>query len=199
MSELPLLLDQAAHKYSVGGISKPSVTELIKDLYSYENVPDIFMERARERGSMAHLACEYHDLNQLDLDSVDEVVMPYLQAYIKFLDETGFEPVGIERPYLHPILGVAGTPDRWGIFRKLKGKPLAVLELKTTAQIYKATGVQLSGYREILRANGIEATLRYAVQLKGDGTYKLQNFTDPLDDAMFHAMLTSHLWRKKHG
>jgi len=197
MSEL--ILDQATHKYSVDGISKPSVTELIESLYSYENVPNIHLEFAKNRGSAAHLACEYHDLNQLDLESVDDVVMPYLNAWQKFLADTGFEPTLIEQSFVHPVLGFAGTPDRVGSFRKLKNKPIAVLEIKTTAQIYKATGVQLSGYRELLRANYIEATLRYAVQLKGDGLYNLKQFTDPLDDQQFIGKLTDYFWKKRNG
>lgn len=196
---LPIVkLNEASHVYTVGDRRVPGVTELLSSLYDWSGIPNAVLEFARERGSAIHKACELHDLGTLDEDSVDDVVAPYLKAWIKFVDETGFEASVIETSLYHTI-GYAGTPDRGGVFNRFAGRPRAVVDIKGVSKISPVTGVQLAAYKRLLTANGFEPEQRYAVQLLPNGNYRLHHFTAPEDDACFMAQLATYNWKDKHG
>lgn len=189
--------DEANHLYFVNGKPMPSVSSILAPLVDFSRVPPETLEYARQRGTAVHRATELHDLGTLDEESVDEAVRPYLEAWKRFRKETGFVPKLIEHRVYSEYYGYCGTIDRQGYMTELKGSPLAVIDIKTPVQLGQVVGVQLAAYQEALRSEGIQADLRFAVQLRSDGNYRLTPYVDKSDFSVFVALLTIKNWREK--
>jgi hypothetical protein len=98
----------------VDGVGRlyPSVTTILKA----EGFIDtrFYDDWSRDRGSMIHLATAYDDAGELDEESLDPVILPYLVAWRKFRKESGFGLGLIEPPMMSTAYKYAGTPDRIG-------------------------------------------------------------------------------------
>lgn len=207
--------DEATHTYYYDGFEVPSVTQIMKNAGIIDD--RFYNEEARIRGSAVHLATQYLDEGDLDWDSLDDLIVPYVKAYQKFKLDSGFVPEFIEKRIYHkakPGMAVcidyAGTLDRAGIFADflpqkrcdLIRDKYAVIDLKT-GSIPEWAGIQLAAY-----ALGLLPKMprRFALLLKKDGKYKLQEFKKSSDYGAFygacHMMVGSKLikgWRDKHG
>lgn len=161
-------------------------------------VSDEDMEAACYRGTAVHLACELYDLGTLDESTLDPAWRPYLDAWVKFKAERGFEVQLTEQKVFHPLLKYAGKLDRYGL---LAVKP-TLLDIKTSAALSPVIGMQLSAYQEALVAGpdwtGPRKMGRIAVQLKPDGTYRVQEYKDSTDWSAFIGLLNLNNWRTKH-
>lgn len=186
--------DAATHTYSVDGKRVPSVTQIVAPLYDFSMVADELMRLAQERGSAVHLATELHDCDDLDEESLDPQLIPYLNAYKRFRAETGFVPELIEHQIHDSISSYAGTIDRFGTLNKTS----VLIDIKACSSLHKAVGVQLAAYQSGLAKDGIKALARYALQLRKDGTYRLQRYADPNDLPTFHALLTVQRFKEKN-
>jgi hypothetical protein len=193
-------LDEATHTYTVDGVEVPGVTRILDEvLQEYRGVDPDVLRRAQERGTAAHKAAELYDLGTLDFTSLHPEVEPRLEAYIKFLADTGFEPDTIEKPVYSARYGYCGTPDRTG---KAKGhKRRWLIDLKTPAVLQRSVGPQTAAYECAARESGVigakEVIERYALQLRDDGTYKLIALRDPGDMNVFLAALTIYRFKNR--
>lgn len=97
------------HKYGNG---LESVTTILK-AEGFINTA-FYDDWSRDRGSMIHLATAYDDAGELDEESLDPVILPYLVAWRKFRKESGFGLGLIEPPMMSTAYRYAGTPDRIG-------------------------------------------------------------------------------------
>ena len=97
-----------------------------------------FTEFGRDRGSAVHLATRYYDEGDLDIDSIDPAVRPYLDAYRAYREETGWIWSAIEEPMAGA--GFAGTPDRIA-----KAPTKAIIDIKTGA-FQPWHSIQLAAY-----------------------------------------------------
>lgn len=202
-----LVFDPVEHRYFLDGRELPGITRVLRDVgigplpQSEIRVADSFAYAA-ERGKAVHEATALDDRGELDEESVDPVVRPYLDAWRRFREESGFrpEPTLIEVPLARSDLGFAGTPDRAGIL----GEDRIVLEIKVTAEMPSWVGLQLAGQRMLAwttREFGAvvpNAVRRFAVQLRPDGTYRLWEFRDPEDGRVFLACLSIYQWKAKN-
>jgi len=137
------------------------------------------LEEASLRGTAVHMACEIWDKHKffgeppLDMNTVDPVVLPYLEGWWKFIDETGFVPTHIEHEVTSERYGYIGHPDRFGIF---PDKRLSQIEIKTGVQVKPDTwGVQTSAYdNAFCEMEGLKVSPyeRRVIQLTKEGTYK---------------------------
>lgn len=155
------------HVYTLDGIEIPSVSHLTRFLARevYGDCDPIILERAADKGTRVHKACE-----MLDKEGVVECyedIAGYIKAYADFRSTYNEPFLKIEEPfYKETEYGTyAGTIDRaWSN---------SIIDIKTTKSISKLHKIiytaQLSLY-----ANGVnpEANL-YILQLKEDGTYKI--------------------------
>ena len=126
------------------------------------------------------------------------MVHPYLVAWIRFIDDTGFRVEMNEQFVFHDRYFYAGTLDRVGLLNGVR----SVIDIKTVAVLGPHTGVQLAAYQEALNSNLKKAdhiNKRFAVQLKPDSTYRLQPYTDKSDFSVFTSLLNIHNWRQKHA
>lgn len=189
-----LTFDATAHRYYWHGQPVPGVTTILAPLTDLSRVSESVLRAASEFGTAVHLACELDDKGTLDEAALDPHLQPYLDAWRRFCREWEVEWSGIEQRVFHPKLRYAGTLDRKGIARGRR----SIVDIKSSTQLYASVGPQLAAYAraddEVLGAQA----QRVAVQLKGDGTYHAQIYTDPSDWPVFCSLLTLRTWCARH-
>jgi len=177
--------DPVQHSYAIGGKSSVGVTTVIN---SAVGVNPFWTVEGREAGKATHAAIQYYDEN--DLGFLAEETKPRLDAYIKFCNETQFKPDLIEQPLYHPTFLYCGIPDMVQIGR-------CVVDFKNGPHLPQHS-LQTAAY-----ANMLPNPLRYerwTVQLRVDGTYKLEPYLKQEltnDFNVFLSMLNSYNWRKR--
>jgi hypothetical protein len=195
-----LIFDEASHTYWLDGVAVPSVTTIIRPLApDFSVIPPDVLEAKRLLGTSVHTACELDDLGELDDESTDPRVMGYVGAWRAFRRDRGVTIVANECRLAHAGLRFAGTLDR--VVAEPSGE-FWLLDLKTSADPVPSYGVQLAGYALLLEVADFavpRSMKRATVHLRGDGTYKLQAFNDPNDDAAFRACLALYQWKEQHA
>lgn len=207
------LICDSSHRYFKDGKEIPGCTRVLdmSGIADYGMVRADVLERKSEIGRLTHTACHYFDEGNLDWSSVPESVKPKVDAWAKFSQSEAFKPFPdrIEYQTAAEVNGMAYgcRIDRAGLMR---GRP-AILELKTTAQIMPAHGIQLAGYGLAIAhtSETPEAPLshlarflrweRYAVQLKEDGSFRLVAFTEKNDASVFLWALGIAWWKMSKG
>ncbi len=168
----------------------PHVTEILKaaGLVSTDFIP----EQARDLGSAVHLATQYLDEGDLDVDSLDPRVALRVASYQKFLDEVKPEILGIEMSIVNSIYHYCGTLDR---VIKLQDGRVGILDIKGVCAS-DWHGLQLSAYQcaspPMILVDGL--AYRWNLYLRDDG-YKLVERTRRDDWPAFVAALTLFNWR----
>lgn len=115
------------HIYNHKGRVLPSITQILKDEGFIDT--SFYDEWSRDKGSMIHLACHYEVTGELDEETLDDEIRPYLSAFRKFMKETGFQVERSEVPGVNTTYLYAGTPDLIGTFPKPMTTRRFVLEL----------------------------------------------------------------------
>ncbi len=191
---MSLIFKEEGHRYYWNDIEIPSVTTIIESLTDFFVIPAHVLKAAAERGTAVHLATELYDLDDLDEKTLDPILIPYLEAWKKFLADTGFVSEHIELRVYHDKYRYAGTLDRAG----LMGKKKVLLDIKSGTVTGPQFDVQTSAYYEATKAMGIgDYKYRYDVQLKPDGTYRLHPHTDRMSFSVFLSCLQIYNWRMK--
>jgi hypothetical protein len=182
-----LVLREEDHTYWIDQRRIIGVTEALSFLDKRWKVDPFYLERGR----LVHLATEYHDRDELDESTVDERIRPYLDAYKKFRQDTGFDPAIIEQKFLHGSYWYAGKVDRIGM---LNGSG-ALLDLKSGAPD-PVDRLQVVAYWELCQANELKNIQKiFCLYLKDNGTYKLRPVEKPkLLLPVFLACLTVARW-----
>lgn len=185
-----------SHTYYIGEERLPSVTQVMKPLESYYRASDKTLERAAARGTLVHEWTERWDReDDLDPEDFPEEIRGYIVAWLHFRADFGFAPTHIEHRLYHPRLMYAGTIDRVGLIRD----QVSILDIKTSAKLGPAVGVQLAAYQRAYEATtNEEVPGRFAVQLADDGTYRVVEYTNPLDWEAFRGCLALHKWVETH-
>lgn len=131
----PVEFTADGHIYTLNGLRLPSVTGILKD----EGFIDdrFFDDYSRDRGTFVHLATHLDDTGDLDEDTIDPVIMPYLEAWRRFKEESGFIVEQSEISLANTTYNYAGTIDRIGHFPS-GSIPRAAVELHNdgTYKIY---------------------------------------------------------------
>lgn len=204
-----LSFDPGSHTYAFCGHVIPGVTRVLDQLGTYAGIPEHVLRAKADLGDAVHYATELHDRKALDVESLPPLVVPYHQAYMRFLDETGFCPFAIEPQLYSHRWKYAGTPDRVGRFTKLRGiwkNQGCLVDLKTTWRVMAAVGPQTAAYTlawneqpSAVLAGRPKVSHRFALMLRPDGTYSLEACRDPSDLAVFLAALTLYNWKAQKG
>lgn len=195
-----LHFDAVDHRYTVGGVTLPHITGVLQaeGFVDFSSVNAAVLERARARGTAAHLACALYDQGRLDWRSIaGSVVENYVLAWEAFLESVPFcaNPDFIERPLFHPAFRFAGTPDVGGWWDDVP----TVVERKCTFEVAPATQIQTAAQALLLDAAGFKVQRRFAVQLKPDGTFTVPvEHRDPSDARVFLGALAAHVWKRRH-
>lgn len=192
-----LTRNEEEHVYRFKGNVVPGITRLMEPIHSYDGVPEWILERKAALGSDVHYATELYDLGTLDEGSLAPVYVPYVEAWKKFRREHCGRIHAIEPKLYHAGHGYAGQPDRCMQI----DTDYDVLEIKTTAHLFNAVGVQLMAQRHLLAQSlpAVTTGKRIAIQLKADGTYRLREYKDPHDWPTFIALLSIANWQLRYG
>lgn len=184
-----LQFEASTHTYTLAGRRLPSVSEIIRPLQDFSNVPADVLAAACEFGTNVHAACDLYNRDQLDWSSLDAPLVPYVKAWAQFLEDSGAVVIASECRVYHDQLGYAGTADvvlAWG-------KRTAVPDLKATAVVPRTVGVQTAAYaKAYARKHGVAEPERYCIHLM-DGRYSSHKRTDPSDWSMFLSCL--NVWK----
>ncbi len=200
-----LTFDPATHSFTLDGLPIPNVSRILAPLSDSTASYHMYMESARRRGVAVHEATERYDRMRGMLrsawkpedDPMATTVAPYLAAWQKFRDDTGFEVHAIEEQVVSRRHRYAGILDRLGV---LNGRR-AVIDIKTTAAIKPVMGIQLAAYQAAYNEGLTKAAQypqRFVCQLRKDGSYRLEEFRDRADMTVFLALLTIHNWKELH-
>lgn len=202
LSAAELAFDPVPHRYALDGRPIPSVTSVIDFLNGYMGVPEHILAPARERGQVVHEVTALYDRDDLVMDSVDPIVQPYLDAWIRFRKDTGFTPELVEQKVYSRSYWYAGTLDRTGNLHCI-GQCI-LLDLKATEYSVVTVGPQTYAYKNALIEMGhpsAAAMARYALYLCPDKNppYRLEACHDSNDLHTFVSALNLHNWKKQYG
>ena len=194
--------DPEKHLYTYAGVVEPSVTQLEQQfgLIDFSGVPKSRLEYKRVLGVAVHRACHLVDDCNLDEEKLSKPLVPYVEAYKKFCEITGFEARSeiTEVALRSKKYRFCGSPDRQGLFVTKFGDEESLIDLKCTWKLYNAVGPQLQGYKILVEENyGIKIKKVYGLQLKGTGHYELKCFNDPSDKQDFLACVYLH-WQLRN-
>ena len=184
--------DPKTHSYYISGSPVPSTTQVIKEAGLLGDTSH-YSPEAAQRGTLVHEATAMYDRSELDVETLDPQLMPYLNAWVKFCADTGMEPVIIEQQLYTSDYRFAGTIDR--AWPAQSGKHLVVCDIKTGA-LPVWLPLQLGGYS--LLCNALEGM---GVELRDDGTYRAQSYgPKEIIEArkVFLAALTVTHWKRSN-
>lgn len=208
-----ILFDPEPHAYSVGGQIYTSVTQVIRAAglgEDFSMVSTNVMEAAQQRGRLVHLACQYIDEGKLDLSSVHESILGYVEAYMLFRKECKIQVIATEErlaailPALPLSRYLAGCPDLVCFIHGVR----AVVDRKTSSAMGKSMGLQTAGYEILWNYIHPKQLIyeRFGLKLNQNGKYKLIPHLDPEDkiafwDALYRGDQAEVMdpWRRKYA
>src|SRR5262245_34107490 len=185
-----LHFDEFRHAYSLEGQPLIGVTSALDDAGLINGFG--FSDSARMRGTYVHAAIAMQHANDLDLDSLDPVLLPYVHGYIKFVTESGFIVDAFEERVFSRTMRCAGTLDLRGRFPGNPAHVTNIIDIKT-GMLPSHVGYQVAGYSMLAMASVDDLPplrLRWALQLRDDGTYRLVELSNQHDEKIFRAALT---------
>lgn len=189
--------DDETHTYRLGSRILPGVTDVLGDLIDYSHIGRYILERKRQIGQALHRAIELG--GELDPGSLDPAVEPYYRAWEKFQRDTEFHIVEQEQRGYHKLYRYAGTWDLVGEFARPRS-PLVLVDVKTLYELSPVSGLQTAAYAAIRdQHQRRKIQQRYTLQLKNDGTYRLEGHDQRDDLAVFLACLQRYQWIQKTG
>lgn len=180
-----LTFDPTEHIYRLAGQRVLSVTQVLKAVGLIDD--EWYTEESRIRGSYVHKAITFEEREGLDDASIDERLAGYVAAYRAFVQEARPGACSLlEQQLADPVLRYAGTPDQ---VRLLFGG-FALIDHKTgPAAIWHP--LQTAAYDRLVHVAdpSVPRLRRFALYLRKDGTYRLQEHTGRNDFKVFQAAL----------
>lgn len=182
------------HTYRWNGKRVPSVTQIMEDvgIIDYGHIPPATRAMALERGRLVHEITSMYDESDLDEGSVDESLIPYLNAWRNFLADTRFVISLNEYRHYSEKYGYAGQLDRSGSMVIVSGSADILLDIKTNDAPYW-TRWQTAAYANFFE--NPSRFLRMSVELHKDETYRIQEYKGHefmRDFATFCSFLTTY-------
>lgn len=201
-----LIFTEENHEYKIDEVVYPSVTQIItgaglSEWNDLDMLPISLKEKveiAGRFGTACHIATELHDKDILDINTVDEPIIPYLNAWKLFRKECNFTPDEIEYRGCIEKHKIPGTVDRIGKLFGIK----STIDIKTSNKFPISTGLQTAAYQEIYKANVSKkewAKKRYGVLLKPNGKYELKEYDKISDWSVFLSAVSVYRWKVLNG
>jgi hypothetical protein len=182
-----LAFDAAAHRYALGDRELLGVTSVLAEAGLIDG--RWFSEDAAARGTYVHQALALLHQDDLDMDALPADMRPYIEAYVRFVEQSGFTCEAWEERVWCERLGCAGTLDLRGRFADDAQPWTHVLDIKTGA-VPSWVGYQTAAYARLLPRDLTPLRKRWCLQLSADGTYRLHPLRGTVDEKVFLAALT---------
>jgi hypothetical protein len=165
---MSIIFDEARHEYWDGEEKIPSVTQILKKAGLIDD--RWFREEKTELGTLVHSITAMIDRGLTKADEwIGNEAYPYLQAWERFLEESGWRPLNIEVVVYNQAAGYAGTYDR--IMINQDHKPI-LIDIKT-GQPADWHGLQLAAYAMCLDSDWERTCSRRTVHLYKTGKYSV--------------------------
>ena len=193
MSEI--VFREEDHTYWLDGAQLPSVTSLLKPIVTAGGSEET-RDFKRQIGKALDTAITLNERNDLDVDSLDEAVLPFFQAWLKFKTESGFR-VLLNQPIVYSKkLRFAGTLDMLGTRNTGTSTPDELIDTKCVWAMDPATAIQTAGYAIAAgESHGLKRLKRGGVQLLRDGTFRYFIYSNPSDEGVFRSLLNIFAWK----
>lgn len=184
------------HIYMKNGIVLPSVTQIMQPLYEqvYGKADSDASDNGKSKGKEIHRAID--DYCEFGMIDISEEYKPYLDNFIRYIDEHQYEIVASEVMLWHPVYGYAGKIDI--IVRNPKGE-FVLIDNKTGDLQPKLHAVQLQAYTDMWSANKMpEIAFKVALGLSDKG-YKEHRYDkyDTKAKSVFDACYKIYKYRKE--
>lgn len=158
--------NEELHKYFVGGVEKPSVTEIANPI-SFERISSLeanLLERARRRGSRCHeLFEEYLLIGDIDAENVETEFLPYVKQFVLWAKSYRPKVLFTEKHLFSDEF--CGTAD---LICVIDGK-LVIVDYKVTSTVdKKSLSVQLEGYKRLCELLGLKIEGCWYLHIKKD-------------------------------
>lgn len=179
--------DAESHTYRWNGTVVPSVTSILAPIKEdFSMVKPEVLEMARDRGKAVHRLIELEEKDDLDYTSIHDDLMPFMQQWLTFKLETGFELVATEEQFYDSKFGYAGTRDLRG---RINGDEW-LIDIKVTSSIPRSVGPQTAGYAKPLG----DKVRRAVLHMRPDWERaKFSELKDPRDWSTFLSCL--NIWK----
>jgi hypothetical protein len=197
MNSVPLIvtpdLDEASHVYTVDGIVKPGLHEIL-ELNGYLKGMEFVPEWYRTFGKHGHLMTHLYDRGELDEAQLDPQLVPVLDAYKDFLKRTGCQVVASELRLWCQLLDYCTTIDK-NVF--MLGR-FGLLELKITERVQSVVEKQLCGQDTAWEDNHPDQPyeFKYVLQITRSGEWSLVTKWTNSPKAVWEKMMTE-FWKKR--
>lgn len=195
-----LQFDPALHRYVLDGRELISVTTALKEAGLIDERH--FTEEARLRGEYVHAAISMHVDGDLAPESIDPKIQPYFDGFLRFMAESRATVHHCEQRLCDEAMGYAGTLDLLVAFPSAGAgrERYGLIDIKT-GYVPPSVGPQTAAYLRCARAWLPVGTLiqRFALNLPGDGSYRLVPLTNAQDELDFLAALRVAHFRRQHG
>lgn len=197
-----LAFDEDSHLYTWKGRPAPSVSAILNLKRDFSMIPEHNAQAGLHFGKVLHEALFLLDTDDLDRDSLDPMLLPYIAGYERFKAAPGDYISALAGEMLdtrnmlaecamgHDSCGYCGTLDR--LFAV--GKYDVLLDFKS-GQANRWTGVQLAGYGRLLLAMGIVRIDRlrmYEITWGQDGTVVARPCKYSTHLNVFNSLLAAH-------
>lgn len=199
-----LTFDAASHTYRWEGQLVPNVTRVLAPWCDYSHIPAEVLARAQHQGVAVHKMVEEHCKGLAHRFTWPDWMAGHINAWHRFVEETGFQCWFSEHKIFHKKLRYAGTPDLIGELPKLRDvKGPANIDVKRSFYAGPIIGLQTAAYTEAHNSDApkdlkVPTANRFALRLDADGTYRLQRYAGEDDWVDFVAALRQHRFREKH-
>jgi len=191
--------DPDKHEYSLNGRIIPSCSGVISSALQFLSpyIAEDVLEKRSELGREVHKACHLHNISKFG--GCDDRVRPYLDAWIRFKEQTGYKPILSEFQQIGHLnaMTFGMQIDNFGFLKK--DETLAELKI---GKVYPHHGVQLAGYAAGLAHDRLATALarfmvrkRMVVQLGADGFPKVTVFGQRSDFDVFASLLHASTWK----
>ncbi len=180
-----LKFDEAEHRYTLEGRTLPSVTGILDECGIVDK--SFYTDSARIRGTFVHKAIALDCRGGVDPATIDSIIKPYFEAWLKFKAQVKPLILGSEIRVLNRLLGYAGTLD---LLIKIPPSPTVWLVDIKSGGLANWTAIQLAGYFLAENDLKIKPGARAGLQLKDDGNYNFKPYENPNDLKVFKAAAT---------
>lgn len=185
-----LSFEEAKHIYRLNGTEIPSVTTLMKPLSNafYRDIDPGILERAAQRGTAVHNACENFAL--YGIEDICPAYAGYFAGFLRWWEENNPVVLATENRVYHKILRYAGTSDLVCLLDDL----VTMIDYKTSAQVNtKLCAIQMESYDRAHESHGFKIDRRIILHLGKNGTAKPVEFCRNAKNwSVFSSLLTIH-------
>ena len=203
--------NESAHRYTVDGAVVPNVTSILQPISAYRNFNAEKMEVARQKGKHIHSMIEMFSKGTLDVFGLPVWMTPALIEWKKFLDISQFQVIESELRVYNQLYRYAGTLDlfgsivvrRWGSKGMEDARMQCYIDVKRSLLGGDTIGYQIAAYAEAHRMGlskiPISPFKRFALVIREDNHFKLEEYKDPKDYLHFLTCLNWQRLKEKHN